>query len=84
MRNHTGHEVDVGIAVWLIDSEGPFLGCGLMDRLLITRLRWWAAFRCMVAASRIRHKDNQSGRDAARKCLSHHRSSAKAEWYEIP
>jgi hypothetical protein len=55
MRNHSGHELDVSIAVCLIDSEGPLIGRGLMDRLLIARINRRMNICAVVPAGRIRY-----------------------------
>src|SRR5437867_3017463 len=75
MRNHAGHKIDIGIAVWLINSERPFLGRRLVNGFLILRVYQLASPHCVVAAGGIPHED-QCCHDALRKCLSHSRSSA--------
>src|ERR1051326_3946407 len=59
MRNHSGHEIDISIAVWLIDSERAFLGRRLVNGFLILRVYELASPYCVVAAGRIPHEDHE-------------------------
>ena len=53
MRNHAGHEVDIGIAVRLIYAHGALLRRRLVDRLLVGLAYWSAGRRRVAAACRI-------------------------------
>src|SRR5262249_2574504 len=85
MRNHTGHEVDVGIAVRLIYPQEPLLGRWLVNGLHIAAAGLGVAHRHVVNASRIRHDGDQPCCDSPRKCPSHKLPSrVRPEWYVIP
>src|ERR1051326_1850737 len=71
LRNHAGHKIDIGIAVWLIDSERPLVGGRLVDRLSITPVFQLVTIYCATAAGRIRHEEHQPCRDALRNFVSH-------------
>ena len=53
VRNHSGHEVDIGVAVCLIDPKSPLLGRGRMNGLWIVGAGRNVACKCATHARRI-------------------------------
>src|SRR4030095_8283452 len=69
MRNHAGHEGDVGVAVRLINSQRALLGRRLVYRLRV--LLAYAAVLTRRMVARISNDEHQSRYNAPRKRPSH-------------
>src|SRR6059036_627900 len=78
MRNHAGHEGDVGVVIRLINSQRALLVRRLVDRLLVM-LAYLDVDRRPMMGARVSHDEQESRYHAAQKCPSHRSFSDKRD-----